>query len=182
MQGFMMNTSYRVSLREPESDRFFQVATLSGTSILPFLGDYSLAFLWHAATDFTLSEDDAPAVPLYYRPNLADRRLFPGPLPLSARLGHTTMGLGLEVKRQWALASAFFSLPVFAFCTVSTGFAAQQPDDFANIFEHLVHSFSAGTGTRINEGFGISVRGGVSLETGNSPIPFFCVDIGSAIR
>ncbi len=182
MQGFSLDASYRVSLHKPDSDRFFQVLTLSGTTLVPFLSDYSLAFLWLAATDFSLSEDAASASPLFYRPNLADRRLFPGPLPLTSHFGNATMALGLEAKRRWAFASAFFSLPVFAFCTVSTGFAAQEINDFQRIHENLVYSFSAGTGTRINEGFGISLRGGVSLLTGDSPLPFFSVDIGSAIR
>ena len=182
MRGFSLDAVYRVALELPDSGDFFQVLSVSGMSILPFLGDYSLAFLWHAATDFTPSGEDAPASPLYYRPGLMDRRLFPGPLPLSARFGHTAAGLGVEVKRQWALASAFFSLPVFAFGAVSTGFTAEQRDDFTTIHENLVYSFSIGIGSRINEAFGISFRGGASLNTGDNPIPFFSVDIGSVIR
>jgi len=77
---------------------------------------------------------------------------------------------------------SLFFLPVFAFGAVSTGFTAEQRDDFTTIHENLVYSFSIGIGSRINEAFGISFRGGASLNTGDNPIPFFSVDIGSVIR
>lgn len=182
MKGYTFELSYLLSSPQAGSDSFFQVLTVSGTSILFSPGHYSLALHWYGASDFTPSLDDPDSAPPYLSPALTNRHLFPGPVPLHRRLGNTAIAAGIEVKRKWAFASAFFSLPVFALFNVSAGFVATNTDDFQNPGDSMLYCVTAGVGTRITEGFGISLKGGVMYHAKNEYKPFLAVDIGSTLR
>lgn len=182
MNGYSLELSYLLSLPKIGSDSFFQILTFSGTAVIFSPGPYSLAFHWYGATDFSSSTEDQNAAPLFMAPSLASRHLFPGPVPLSRRTGNTALAAGIEAKRKWAFASAFFSLPVFALFTTAAGFASRDTDDFRNPRDSLLYCVTAGIGTRLNEGFGISMKGGVMFHSDNDYAPFLAIDIGSTIR
>ncbi len=182
MKGHSLELSYLFSSPKMGSDSFFQVLTVSGTAVIFSPRSYSLALHWYGATDFSPSADDSDSAPPCLGPSLTSRHLFPGPVPAARRYGNTALAAGIEVTRKWAFASAFFSLPVFASCTVSAGFLSRDTDDFQNPRDSLLYCVTAGVGTRLNEGFGISLKGGVMLHADRDYAPFLAVDIGSTIQ
>lgn len=182
MKGFALDLSYILSAPVLGSDAFFQVLTISGTAIVFSPEPYSLAVHWYGGSDFSGSARISNTAQPFLSPALTSRHLFPGPVPLSLRVGNTVLATGLEAKRKWAVASAFFSLPVFALSTVSAGFVSRDFMDFQDLEDSILVCITAGIGTRINEGFGISLKGGVMLHAQEEPAPFLAVDIGSTIH
>jgi NTE family protein len=179
MDGIDAHVSFKISLKQLGSERYFQVLEARGSTFLSLHTPFSVAFLWTAGTDFSVSGDDPNAAPPFYKPDLAGRRLFPGPLSANERIGNHVAGLGLEIKNNLNWKSRGITLPVFAIAQVSVGAVIQNPSD-TDWNDDVFHGDAAlGLGMRVNDGFGASIRIGAHRTMDHQIRPFVAIDLGS---
>lgn len=179
MDGISAHIGYILSLRQFGSERFFRVLETDGSTFLSLDTPFSVAFLWKGGTDFSTSGDDPNAAPPFYKPSLANRRMFPGPLAAAEEIGNHVAGAALELKHNLNWNSRGITLPVFLIVHASIGAVIQNPSatDWKNDVFH--GNAAAGIGLRVNDGFGIEFRGGIQRNIESKIIPFIALDFGA---
>lgn len=176
MSGFSLAIDYLISSPAFASERSFRTLSTAGSGFLSLDTPFSVAFLWRAGTDFSASSDAWNTAPSYYKPDLADRRLFPGPLAVSERVGSHVAGVGIELKHRMFRA---VGVPAFLLVHAATGVALQDPTDLNGAIEELHWNAALGAGLRLSSAFGISLRGGVYRQSSGDYGPFLAIDVGS---
>lgn len=179
MDGVDAHASLKLSLKQLGSERFFRVLETRGSALLSLDTPFSAAVLWSAGTDFSVNGDDPNAAPPFYKPTLAWRRLFPGPLGANERIGNHVAALGLELKNNLNWKSRGITLPVFVIAHVSVGAVIQNPSD-TDWDDDVFHGDATiGLGLRVNDGFGAAFRLGAHRTMDHETRPFIAIDIGS---
>ncbi len=176
--GFALRAQYTTSSVKAGSSRDFSILETSGEFSLSFDSPYSVTVRWMAGTDFSEASSHANASPLYYRPTLGDRLLFPNPMTIDERTGCHVAGVGIGAKRRWNLASSFINLPVFVLVNAACGVTAQDRADLREPGGIFHWNSTLGAGLRFNDGFAVALRGGVSRNITRDYIPFIALDIG----
>lgn len=177
--GILATIKYLYSAPLLESQRAFSTIKTSGGVFIP-AGDYlSVGFRWIAGTDFSVFPDSLISAPAYYKPNLANRQLFPGLLTTKERIGSHILGGGIFLQYTINAESATRSLPVNALLQVSAGTVINDTREFAQTHDSLHFTGALGAGMRINDAFGISIRGGICRNTDAEYLPFFSLDLGA---
>ena len=179
MSGFWLDLGYRVASPLLGADDAFRVFTTAGSVFLSLHTPFSVALSWKGGTDFSDGSSGWKAAPDYYKPNLADRRLFPAALGVEEKIGSHTAGVGLETKYRLTVMSGLVGLPVFLLAHGAAGFALQEPADAEAALDALHWNAAIGAGVRFSDAFGLSLRGGAHRESSGDFVPFFAVDIGS---
>ncbi len=180
--GFALKAQYLSSSVKAGSTRDFSILETSGELSLSFDSPYSITLRWMAGTDFSEAASHANASPLFYRPSLGDRLLFPNPLSIDERTGCHVAGVGIGAKRRWDLASSFVTLPVFVLINGACGVTAQDRSELRELGDIFHWNSTIGAGLRLNDGFAVALRGGVSRNTARDYFPFIALDIGVISR
>lgn len=178
MNGVTGKADFTASLPELNSERRFMVLTTSGSTFLSLGTPFSVALLWQAGTDFSLRDDEIRSAPPLYKPDLANRRLFPAPLLLADRIGSHVIGAGIEIKHHLNWADRGITLPVFLLGQTSAGSVMQDAPE-APVRWPIHWTASVGAGIRVNQAFGIALRGGAAITTSQEIQPFLALDMGA---
>lgn len=178
-QGVGLDVTYTASLPGLGASTSFQTLETQGRVVPPVEAPFTLKIAWKAATDFSQGGDDPNSAPPYYKPDLADRNLFPGPMKVLEHLGSHVGGAGLTAKWQinWATRAAGF--PAFLVAQVAAGFSLQDLSDSLTIDKYTYWNSTIGFALRINDGFGILARTGIARGFDKDFKPFVSLDIGN---
>ena len=181
MDGISNDLSYSLSLPALASPRFFCTLEWAGSACISLDSPISLAFLWKAGTDFSESAEDTISAPYYYMPSIEDRRLFPGPISTENRVGSHAAAAGLEAKINLKRLSSSVRVPVFVLGLASAGTALRDFSDIAELSDINLWNWTnaLGLGVRINDGLGISIKGGVAGVAADGIEPFISLDFGA---
>lgn len=178
-RGLSAQISYDQSLSWTGNSRYFGTITSSGVYIPSCAVPVSFSGFWKVGSDFSALSDDSGAAPLNYKPDLADRNFFMGPLEAEERIGSHIAGLGGEIKFQINWASVAIGFPSFLLVQSAAGFVLQDMADINRLSELSHLSAMLGVGTRINDGFGVSLRVGILRGFSRSFRPFVTFNLGS---
>jgi NTE family protein len=179
VSGFYGTFGFFGSLPALGADRQFMVAETSGRVVPPLDIPFTVELSWNAASDFSERSDDERAAPAFYKPDLADRWLFPGPMRLRERIGSHALGFGATAKYQLNWASRAAGFPAFALAQAASGIVLQDSADVDRSAEFTHWNAAAGLGVRLSDSFGILLRGGVYRGFNEEFAPFFALDVGS---
>jgi len=161
------------------SERTFRTLDSRGSLFFSKGTPPSAGLFWKVGTDFSDGTDATETAPPFYKPDLADRRLFPGPLRIDERTGSHVAGAGIEFKRNLSWRSRGIQFPVFAVANASIGAVLQNPDKIV-LSELPFHwNATAGLGLRVSDAFGIALRLGVQQNTEKTFTPFVAFDLGA---
>jgi len=178
-RGIGVGIDFSYSLAGTGGPRFFETAEIRGRVVPPLDIPFTLEFDWKVGTDFSKTADDARAAPPYYKPDLADRSLFPGPLKVYERIGSHVAGAGATAKWQLNWASRASGRPAFLIAQAAAGTALQDLADAERVRDYIHWTGALGLGLRINDGFGVSVRVGATRNLVDETKPFIALDIGA---
>ncbi len=173
--GFRAASSVPLGADDPP----FHTLTSNGYTFLSLDTPFTVSFLWKVGTDFSAFPGGTGPAPPFYAPDLADRRLFPGPLQVSERLGSNVAGAGLELKHNLNWGSKGITVPLFLLMHGAAGATIRDP---ANIDwgEDAFHwNLAAGFGARLGDSFGAEIRGGVQRSRDGTYLPFLAIDLGA---
>ena len=182
MQGVDVSFNATVSVPVLGSSNQFIIAGTSGNTFLSLGTPFSLALLWEAGTDFSLSPTSMYAAPLWYKPAISSRRLFPGPLYIEERKGSHVAAIGLEAKQYVNWDSRGIKFPVFILANGAIGCAVQdfKKQDLSGIFEDLIYgTVNAGAGIRFNNAFGLTLKVGMHISMYKDLLPYITFDVGT---
>jgi len=179
LDGLSIQLRYDQSIADAGSGRSFRTIETEGQIIRQLGLPLSLTAWWKAGSDFSLTGDSDSAAPLYHKPDLANRQFFPGPLELNERLGSHVAGIGTEIKFQLNKASSTVSFPSFFLLQAAAGTAMQDATDINQFSGFINLNTALGIGVRINDGFGASLRFGVTRGFQNEYKLFASLDLGS---
>ena len=179
MEGVSMSCDFKYSLPVIPSARYFQVFTSEGNTFLSLGTPFSVALLWKGGTDFSIGANDKNEAPWFYKPSLASRRLFPGPIGPQAETGSHVLGMGLELKKNinWNPRGVLF--PMFAILQTSVGGAFHSSETIDWTSDIIQGELMAGIGIRINNAFGLELRFGGHSNKEYFLSPFIAFDLGS---
>ncbi|HOC30202.1 MAG TPA: hypothetical protein PKH40_11020, partial [Treponemataceae bacterium] len=182
MSGLDIEVAFLSSVPRLGSERFFQTLTTEGSTFLSLGTPFSVALLWKAGTDFSMKADEGSAAPVFYKPEISGRRMFPGPLSEQDRTGSHAAALGLEFKNNINWGAKGINFPVFILVQASVG--AVVPDRSELVLTPTLLSSEAciGAGVRLSEAFGFSFRAGSHRTSGGTIRPFVAIDVGSIGR
>uniref|UniRef100_A0A7T8BDE6 Patatin-like phospholipase family protein n=2 Tax=Breznakiella homolactica TaxID=2798577 RepID=A0A7T8BDE6_9SPIR len=176
-EGFSGTLDFASSIHKPGSDLLFHTLESGGVATIPFGSPFSMALRWKAGTDFSFLSDVNKA-PFYYLPGLTSRWMFPGPLTTEEIVGSNVAGLGLEAQYRIDWRSQSITIPSFIILQGAAGAVIQDMHDFQ--WNEVFHwNAAVGAGVRLNDAFGILLRGGIHQGTDNRISPFFALDIGA---
>jgi hypothetical protein len=178
-RGVSFDLRYAQSLAVLGEYRLFRTLSTEGVLARGILGPLSVSASWRAASDFSVMADDATAAPPYHKPELSDRRLFPGPLTMSERIGSHVAGLGLEAALALDDLSRTVGLPCFGTFQAAAGAALQDRAEASDAVNRVHCNVAVGLGTRAGDGFGASLRAGLAIGSDGSLAPFLALDLGS---
>jgi len=179
MSGISALVSARLSLTELGSERYFAVMQTQGSTFLSLHTPFSVAFMWKAGTDFSTNASSVKAAPSFYKPDLGDRRMFPGPLLSEEQIGSHVAGIGLEIKNNLNWNSKGITIPVFVIVQAAIGASIRDPAH-TNWATDVFHgNATAGLGLRVSDAFGVAFRAGMHRNMNNRYIPFIAIDLGS---
>lgn len=179
MEGLSLDLLLRRGLPVLGADRSFTTLSTAGEAHLSLDSPFALGFLWRGAMDFSGAVDASDSAPLLYKPDLADRRLFPNPLSAEERIGNLVAGGGIEAKSRLDRLSRAVQVPAALLLHGAVGLAYQ---DFYRLdrTEPAVHwNGSVGAGLRINDAFALVVRGGLAGGADRRPFPYLAIDLGA---
>ena len=181
MDGLALDLGYTLSLPELGSQRAFSTLDCQGYACLSLHTPFSLSLLWKAGTDFSKKADDTIAAPHYYKPTLAYRLLFPGPMPSNYLIGSYVAGGGVEAKLNLDRLSRSVQVPVFILGLFSTGICLQNAPTVSDpaTFAYMQWTQALGVGVRVNDAFGISLKGGAVEFASDGVKPFISLDFGA---
>jgi len=161
------------------SEREFRTLETAGSTFLSPGLPFSAGLVLKAGTDFSGGTDDTGTAPPFYKPDLADRRLFPGPLRIDERIGSHVAGAGLELKHNLNWHGAGMKFPVFFLMNASIGAVLQDPRTIGWFDEVFHWNATAGVGLRVSDAFGIALRAGIQQNTVGEFTPFIAFDLGA---
>jgi len=179
MDGFSMEFEVMEGIPVLGADSTFLTLASRGAAYVKVKPSISCGFLWNAGVDFSGSVDGQDSAPLVYKPNLADRRLFPALLTADEQIGTYVGGAGLEMKLRSARLSRAVGVPSFILAQLSAGSVIRDASIFEQEAPAWFWSTSIGTGVRISEGFGFQLRAGVSGNLDALLVPYFSIDVGA---
>ncbi len=178
MDGVEFGALWTEGLPALGATRAFRTVESSGAVYLSLGLPLSLGLLWKTGLDFSGDAASAGSAPLQYKPDLADRRLFPNPLNADQQFGALTAAAGLDGKIQLDRLSAAMLVPGFITAQASLGMTQREygtPDSAP-----LLHwNAGLGAGARLNDGFGLHLRVGGFAAYGDWPRPYLAIDLGS---
>lgn len=177
--GFRNTIGLLYSLPFTTSQRAFGTVSITGGVFIPVGDAVTLGLSWLGGTDFTPQGDAAWAAPLYYKPRLDDRMLFPGLLTQAERIGSHVFGTGLTIQYILNADTTTRNIPVSALVQASAGSACQNGEDFVLAADRIHLTACAGLGMRINDAFGVMVRAGATRNTESEWLPFVAIDLGA---
>jgi NTE family protein len=177
--GVSIDVDYALSLPGLGSERWFQTLAGKGGLYLPLVGAFSFGVKGIAGTDFSPASGDALAAPLHYKPLLSDRSLFPAPLEIDETIGSVVAGCGIDLKFNLRRPAGLVNIPLYAIFTAAAGTAVQDEDTLRAEGPSFHGNASLGLGVRINEAFGLFLRGGFNRNTGGKIMPFIAGDFGA---
>ena len=179
MSGISALVSARLALTELGSERYFAVLQTQGSTFLSLNTPFSVAFMWKAGTDFSTNASSVKAAPSFYKPDLGDRRMFPGPLLSEEQIGSHVAGIGLEIKNNLNWNSKGITIPVFVIVHAAIGASIRDPARTNWVTDVFHGNATAGIGLRVSDAFGVAFRVGVHRNMNNKYIPFIALDLGS---
>jgi NTE family protein len=179
MRGFSSTVDLLVSREALGSEREFTTLKIRGSAVLYRNKPFSGALLWTAGTDFSEGPDDGTEAPLFYQPDLSGRRMFPGPLIVSERIGNYVAGLGIELKHNLNWQNTGIKFPVFILFDTAVGAAVQGPGTIDPEDGVLHWNAALGLGVRISDAFGVAFRAGLQQGRDLSYSPFIALDLGA---
>ena len=177
--GLAASFRFLLSATELGSERAFKTLETSGSTYLSPQKPFSVGLLWKAGTDFSGGTDATGTAPPFYKPDLADRRLFPGPLRIDERIGSHVAGAGIELKHNLSWRDRGVQFPVFFLANASVGAVLQNPGTIDGAGELFHWNVTAGLGLRVSDAFGIAFRCGVQQNTAKAFTPFIAFDLGA---
>lgn len=179
MEGLSLDLLFRRGLPILGADRNFTTLSTAGEAHLSLHSPFAMGFLWRGAMDFSGAVDATNSAPLLYKPDIADRRLFPNPLSAEERIGNLVAGGGVEAKSRLDRLSRAVQVPAAVLLHGAVGLAFQ---DFYLLdrAEPAMHwNGSVGVGLRINDAFALVVRGGLAGGAERQPFPYLAIDLGA---
>ncbi|ULQ59007.1 patatin-like phospholipase family protein [Brucepastera parasyntrophica] len=177
-KGISMSADYLISLETKTVGHFFNTLNTKGVAVLPIGTPFSLSLMWKGGTDFSERFGNVLAAPVFYKPDLSDRRLFPGPLKITEQIGSHVAGLGVEVKFKPNWSDKGFTLPVFILIQGAVGAVIQSITDI-DVKETFHWNVSVGGGIRVSSAFGLALRAGVHVSIEKDIMPFVAFDLGA---
>ncbi len=177
--GLALAIDYRVSLEELGSGLSFQTLSAKAGLFFPLSEHFSLGIRGAAGTDFSRGSDLAGSAPLYYKPALSDRSMFPAPLTIEETMGSLVAGGGFDLKFKLEKASGIFTIPFYFIATTAAGAAFQDSRSTAAADGRYHANATIGVGVRLDDAFGVYLRGGGNLNSSGSFKPFLAVDMGA---
>ncbi len=182
MNGLLANLEYSASIPVFPGEMRFESLAFDGCAFLSLGTPFAVSLLWRGGTDFSnLTDGRAPAPP-YYRPDLADRRIFPGPLRVSERIGSHVLGMGLDLKGNLNWGAKGITVPFFFLVHGAVGAVIADPNHTDWKTDVFHWNAAAGIGTRLSDSFGIEIRGGAQRDRDGEYLPFIALDVGSIGR
>jgi NTE family protein len=178
-RGFFLYGDYSLALPALGSERYFQTARSKIGIYLPAGAAGSVGLRGIAGTDFSKSSSDSLAAPLRYKPTISDRVLFPAPLRIEETAGSIVVASGFDIKLAIRTPPGLLKLPLYAILTAAIGSAVQDRGDLDRDGLTIHGNASLGIGLRIDDAFGVFLRGGASRNTDGRIRPFFAADIGA---
>lgn len=175
--GIQMLFSHASSIPILPSSRYFHILETQGRIVLPIATPASLSILWKAGTDKSLEQTHE--APVFYKPSLQDRHLFPSPLLEKEHKGSIVGGLGIEAKIHLHSLFPSILLPCYGLCQTSVGITTQKIQDFVEYSQRIHTSIALGLGIRFTDAFGFALRLGTKISTLEPVQPFIALDLGS---
>ncbi|TFG84426.1 MAG: hypothetical protein E4H20_03205 [Spirochaetales bacterium] len=179
MEGVSIKLRYDQSLSEEGNSHYFRNLASEGLYIPSLNIPFSFTVWGMASSDFSEYADDSTAAPFFYKPDLANRHFFPGPLEVGERIGSHIAGVGGEVKFQLNWASSAIGFPSFLLVQAAAGTVLQDISEINRASEFTHWDATLGVGTRLNDGFGVSLRVGLLRGFGGDLRSFIALDLGS---
>jgi NTE family protein len=177
--GINLKGRYALSRPELGSELAFQTLAAKGSLYVPLSARFSLGFRGMLGTDLRASSAGGDAAPLGYMPALIDRYLFPAPLTIEETMGSFVAGGGFDLKLRLERPTGIFTIPFYLIAGVGAG-AARLGEPLGQEDGFRCHmNATIGLGLRIDEAFGVYLRGGGSLDSDRRLSPFLAIDIGS---
>ncbi len=161
------------------ADSEFSILETKGEAYISMRSPVSFGLLWRGAIDFSGSMDGKFSAPIVYKPNLADRRMFPALLTVDERIGTSVAGLGMELKIQSARLSSALGLPWFFLIQAASGSVMRDSIILEQPAPPFYWSTGIGTGFRVSDGFGFKLRVGVSGNPDTDIVPYLSIDAGA---
>jgi len=177
--GMTASADFLLSSTGMGSERAFRTLEAAGSAFFAPAMPFSVGVIWRAGTDFSGGTDGTETAPPFYKPDLADRRLFPGPLRIDERIGSHVAGAGIELKHNLSWRSRGIQFPVFFLANASVGAVLQNPRTIDWSDELLHWNATAGLALRVSDAFGIAFRCGVQQNTAKAFTPFIAFDLGA---
>lgn len=179
LNGALARLDFRSSLPLEPGDSEFRTLTTEGNLFLSLDTPFSLALLWKAGTDFSAGPAPASRAPAYYQPDLANRRLFPGPLKAPERIGSHVAGFGLEAKHNLNWRDRGITVPVFLILHGAVGAVLEDPFETEIDPGEFHGNVACGMGVRFTGSFAAEARIGVHRTREGDYQSFLALDIGS---
>ncbi|GAB1483565.1 hypothetical protein MASR2M78_23810 [Treponema sp.] len=170
---------YDQSLFVAGTSRVFRSLVNEGVYIPDFNIPLSFTLWAKVGSDFSEYADGSNAAPPQYKPGLTDRHFFSGPLEVYERIGSHVAGSGAEIKYQLNWATRAIGFPSFIMVQVAAGTVLQDIEDIKNPSTFTHWDGAVGVGARVNDGFGVSFRVGVSRGFDLDFKPFIAFDLGA---
>lgn len=181
MDGVSSDAEYSMALTALGSERTFSTLVWRGSTYASFHSPFAFGLVWKAGTDFSSLVEGANSAPYYYMPSLDDRLLFPGLVAPDGYVGSHVLAAGISATTNLARLSRSIKVPAFLVCQASAGAALRDFSDYDELrsFAGWNWSGAVGLGVRINDGFGVSLKGGVARTAWASVRPFLSFDFGA---
>jgi NTE family protein len=178
MEGVSTKLQYDQSLWDTGNLDIFRTLMFEGLLIPALNIPFSFTLWGKVGSDFSEYADDSTAAPFYFKPDLAGRHFFPGPMEVGERIGSHIAGIGGEIKFQLNWASDMIGFPSFLLLQGAVGSVLQDISDINRLQEFTHWNAMLGVGTRLNDGFGASFRFGLMGGFGGHLRPVVTLDLG----
>jgi NTE family protein len=179
MQGAAVELLLQQGLSYGSSTREFSTFSAFAEGHIPLNRYASLGYILNSGMDFSGNVDSTDSAPFIYKPELGNRRLFPNPLSAQERFGSFVLGNGVELNIRLDNFQRAIPLPLFGRLHFASGLVYRDFDSLSESSPVSHWNSSAGLGLRINDGFGLLLRGGMAGGDISSLSPYFAIDIGS---
>ena len=178
-KGVHAAAGYQQGIPGIGGSRAFRTFETSGCLVSSIDVPLSLELEWEYGTDFSERGDDDDAAPAYYKPDLANRRMFPGLMDAGERMGGHVLGLSLLGKYQLNWSTRALGLPAFALLHGSAGTALQDLAQAGSFKDYSHATADIGLGLRVNDAFGLMMRVGMARGLDEVPKGFVAIDLGA---
>ncbi len=178
-KGIHVNNSFFYNLHGFSGDESFQVLETFGTVAMPVTSLISLEAEWIGGTDFSGGGMSSQSAPILYKPNLGNRRIFPGTLNEKEEFGSFVSGGSLLFKYRVDSQHSSSLFPMYLIFQGAAGYVSPDAGQIRKIEDSLSWHFNTGVGFRFSDSFGLMVRTGTyhGFDSGNAG--FIAIDIGS---